>query len=80
MHQRSCRVFNGLDDNLIDMVQEDILESSKDKEIAADNETLRTQTVILQEGKETVLFKHGIKLPKSSTDSPLANDHFKTAL
>ena len=79
MHQRSCRVFNGLDDNLSDMVRDDILDRSKDEEIVAENETLRNQTVILQESEETVLLKHGVKLPKSSTDWSLINGHFKTA-
>ena len=32
------------------------------------------------ESEETVLLKHGVKLPKSSTDWSLANDHFKTVL
>ena len=31
MHLRSCRVFNGLDENLTDMVREDILGSAKMK-------------------------------------------------
>ena len=55
MLQRSCRVFNGLDGNLTDMVRQDILESVKDEEIDAKNENLRNQTVILQESEETVL-------------------------
>ena len=45
MHQRSCRVFNGLDENLTDMVPEDILGSVKNEEIDAENENLRNQTV-----------------------------------
>ena len=38
MHQHSCRVFNGLDENLTDMVQEDIPES-----VNAENENVRNQ-------------------------------------
>ena len=80
MHQRSCRVFNGLDENLTDMVREDILGSVKNEEIDAENENLSTQTVILQESEETVLLKRGVKLPKSCSDWSLANDHFKAVL
>jgi len=67
MHQRSCRVFTGLDDNLSDMVREGMLESSKDKETVAGTDTLRNQTVILHESEETLPLKHGAKLPKSCT-------------
>ena len=80
MHQHSCRVFNGLDENLTDMVREDILGSVKNEEIDAENENLRNQTVILQESEETVSLKRGVKLPKSCSDWSLANDHFKAVL
>ena len=46
MHQRRCRVFNDFDKSLTDMVREDILESSKDEEIDAENENLRNEAVI----------------------------------
>ena len=80
MHQRGCRVFNGLDENLIDMVREDNLENATDEEIDAENENLTNQTVILQESEEPVLLKCGVKLPKLSSDWSLANDHFKVVL
>ena len=80
MHQRSCSVFNGLDENFSEMVREDILESVKNEEIDTENENLRNQTDVLQESEETVLLKRGVKLPKSCSDWSLANDHFKGVL
>ena len=50
-------MFNGLDENLTDVVREDILGSVKNEEIDAENENLRNQTVILQESEEMVLLK-----------------------
>ena len=49
MHQRSCRVFNGLDDNLRTMLREDISVSSTVPEINSENDNSTNQTGDLQE-------------------------------
>ena len=49
MHQRSCRVFNGLDDNLSTILRMGISESSTISEIASENDNSTNQTGDLQE-------------------------------
>jgi len=75
MHQRSCRVMEGLAKNVYGEMEEDSDNNSLDQEAAND--------IISQSPTsygDTCTLKKGIKLPKSPLEWSTANDYFKSTL
>ena len=75
MHQRSCRVMEGLARNVYGEMEEDSDINSLDQEAAND--------IISQSPTsygDTCTLKKGIKLPKSPLEWSTANDYFKSTL
>ena len=77
MHQRSCRVINGLNKELKADLQANIQESNDDYSDEV-NVNFDTNTTTIDSSLPTL--KEGINLPRNDSDWLTANDYFKCAL
>ena len=77
MHQRSCRVIHGLNDELYNDIEEQI-------NIDSENVPELNQSTSHEESRvndnDVPNLRKGIKLPKSNSEWSTANEYFKFAL
>ena len=78
MHQRTCRVMQGLDDELCEQLQEDIENSIRNTSSFGEDMENNVADATQMSG-DFSLIKRGIKPPKSHHEWSTANDHFKAA-
>ena len=76
MHQRSCRVIHGLNNELCADLEEQNVDDNTEGVLADDEVTNLTTT----ENETSPILKKGIKLPKTDSEWSTANEHFKSAL
>ena len=79
MHQRSCRVINGLDSEMHTHLEEQSTSNFDTENTLNINEITRNCTPTVDEANIPVL-KKGVKLPKNNFEWSTANDYFKFAL
>ena len=75
IHQRSCRVLQGLNDNLLQDLQREITNSSADVSTTGE-ETQMDRSMQTEISTESYL-KPGMKLPKTSWAWKAANGYFQ---
>ena len=75
MHQRSCRVLQGLTDNLLQDLEREITNSSADVSTTCEG-TQMDRSMQTEISTESYL-KPGIKLPKTSWEWETANGYFQ---
>ena len=78
MHQRNCRVMQGLGNELCEQLQEGIENSYRNTSSLGENTENNVEDVTQISGDFSIL-KLGIKLPKSPHEWSTANEHFKAA-
>jgi hypothetical protein len=76
MHQRSCRVIHGLNNELCADLEEQNADDNTEG-VLADDEVTNLTTA---ENETSPVLKKGIKLPKRDSEWSTANEHFKSAL
>ena len=77
MHQRSCQMIHGLNDELCADLEEQI--TANNTEDTPDNDNNGSNIDTVNDGRFPEL-KKGIKLPKNDSELLTANDYFKCAL
>ena len=77
MHQRSCQVLNGLNNELCADLEEQIADNAED--ITTDDQPCNTQSNLDTEDVTPEL-KKGINLPKKESEWATANKYFKFAI
>ena len=75
MHQRSCRVMDGLAKDAYEELEDEMIENSIDQDT---NDIIESQSS--QNFGDPCILKKGIKLPKSPSEWSTANDYFKSTL
>ena len=76
MHKRSCRVIQGLNNELCADLEEQITDNNTDTAVDEELNTISNRVNI----EEIPVLKKGINLPKSDSEWSTANEYFKSAL
>ena len=76
MHQRSCRVIQGLNNELCADLEEQITDNNTDTAVDEELNTISNRVNI----EEIPVLKKGINLPKRDSEWSTANEYFKSAL
>ena len=79
MHQRSCRVINGLNNELCADLEEQVAENNTQEDLDLTGDEL-TANLSSAENETTPEIKKGIKLPKRDSEWSTANEYFKSTL
>ena len=78
MHQRSCRVIHGLNNELCADLEEQTTDNTED--VRMDNVATDNANLTSTENDETPMLKKGVNLPKQESEWITANEYFKSSL
>ena len=79
MHQRSCCVINGLNNELCTDLEEQVAENNTQEDLDLTGDELAA-SLSSAENETTPEIKKGIKLPKHDSEWSTANEYFKSTL